>query len=173
MSEAAAAAVKHHHDLVRNRDPEFFRELLVTYVLWPRHLHLQIMVSAAERADLVVPALDCALADFRGLGTCDATILLGKLEIFLPAHIALDAPARTLFHQVSKFGVRHFQETVSAHAGGHPLKKLIDDFSQTRLHIVQSQVCGDEAHAAVDVEPDAAGRDHAAFVHVHRRDSAN
>src|SRR6187431_1629227 len=101
MSEAAAAAVKHHHDLVWNRDPEFLREFLVTHVFWPRDLHLEVMISAAERADLVVTALDCALADFRCVGTDDATVLLGKLEIFVPAHIALDAPARALFHQTS------------------------------------------------------------------------
>src|SRR4029077_6706876 len=106
MSEAAAAAVKHHHDLVRNRDPEFLRELLVTHVLWPRDLHLQIMIPPAERADLVVAALNCALADFRCIGTCDATVLLGKLQIFLPPQIAPDTPTRTLLHQVSKFVMR-------------------------------------------------------------------
>src|SRR5580765_4906100 len=106
MSEAAAAAVKHYHDLVRNRDSEFLRELLVTHVFRPRDLYLQIMIPAAQRADLVVAALNCALADFRCVGACDATILLGKLEIFLPAQIALDAPTRTLLHQVSKFAMR-------------------------------------------------------------------
>ena len=60
------------------------------------------MIPAAESPDLVVAALDCALADFRCVSARDATVLLGKLEIFLPAQIALDAPARTLFHQVSK-----------------------------------------------------------------------
>src|SRR5262245_60908775 len=106
MSEATAAAVKHHHDLIRNRDPEFLRELLVAHVLWPRDLHLQIMIPAAERADLIVAALDCAFADFRCIGAWDATVLLRKLQIFLPAQIALDAPARTSLHQVSKFVMR-------------------------------------------------------------------
>ena len=106
MSETAAAAVKHHHDLVRNRDSEFLRELFVAHVLWPRDLHLQVMIPAAERADLVVAALDCALADFRCIGACDATVLLGNFKIFLPALIALDAPARALLHQVSKFVMR-------------------------------------------------------------------
>src|SRR4029077_7940710 len=106
MSEAAAPAMKHHHDLVRNRDPEFFRELFVAHVLWPRDLHLQVMISTAECADLVIAALYCAIADFRCVGTCDATALLRKLEIFLPAQIALDAPTRALFHQVSKFVMR-------------------------------------------------------------------
>src|SRR6478609_2669208 len=133
MSEAAAAAVKHHHDLIRNRDAEFFRELLVAHVLRPRHLHLQIMIAAAEGADLVVAALDCALADFRCVGACDATALLRKLEIFLPAQIALDAPTRALFHQVSKFVMREFEESVSANAGGYALEKAIDDFFQPRL----------------------------------------
>src|SRR5512132_175791 len=106
MSEAAAAAVKHHHDLVWNGDAEFFRELLVARVLWPRDLDFQVMIAAAERADLVVAPLHCVLADFRCVGACDATAFLGKLEIFLPAQIALDAPTRTLFHQVSKFVMR-------------------------------------------------------------------
>ena len=85
MPEAAAAAVKHHHDLVRNRDPKFFRELLVAHVLRPRDLHFQIMIAAAERADLVVAALNCALADFRCVGAGDAAVLLGKFKILLPA----------------------------------------------------------------------------------------
>src|SRR5215475_3053207 len=102
MSEAAAAAVEHHHDLVRNRDSEFFREPIVAHVLWSGDLHFQIMIAAAERADLIVAALDRSLADFRCIGACDATVLLGKLQVLLPAQIALDAPARALLHQVSK-----------------------------------------------------------------------
>jgi len=53
------------------------------------------------------------------------------------------------------------------------VKKAIDDFFQARLHLFQRQVRGDEAHAAVDVEPDPAGRNHAAFVHIHRGDTAD
>jgi hypothetical protein len=41
------------------------------------------------------------------------------------------------------------------------------------LHVVHREVGGDEAHAAVDVEPDSAGRNHAAFVHVHGGDAAD
>src|SRR5438067_7743315 len=130
MSEAAAAAVKHHHDLVRNRDAEFCCELLVAHVLWPCDLHLQIMIPTAEGTDLVVPALDCAVADFRCIGACDATVLFSELEVFLPAHIALDTPARTLFYQVSKFVVCYFEEPMSANARRHPLQKPIDDFFQ-------------------------------------------
>src|SRR5215831_3938430 len=128
MSEAAAAAVKHHHDLVRNGDPEFLRELFVAHVLWPRDLHLQIMIPASEGTDLVIAALDCTVADLRCIGACDATVLLRELKIFLPAQIALDAPARTFLHQVSKIVVRKFEEPVSANASWYTLEKTIDDF---------------------------------------------
>ena len=108
MSKAATAAVEHHHDLIRNGDPEFFRELPVAHVLWPGDLHFQIMIPATECTDLIVAALDRAVADFRCVGARDATVLLRKLEVFLPAHIALDTPGRALFHQVSKLVVRKF-----------------------------------------------------------------
>jgi hypothetical protein len=45
---------------------------------------------------------------------------------------------------------------VSANACRHALKKAIDDFFQVRLYVFQCQIRGDEAHAAVDVEPDPA-----------------
>src|SRR4030095_12860043 len=76
MSESAAAAVKHHHDLVWNGDPEFLRDLLGAHVPCPRDLHLQIMIAAAEGTDLVVAALDCTVADLRCIGACNATVLL-------------------------------------------------------------------------------------------------
>jgi hypothetical protein len=46
---------------------------------------------------------------------------------------------------------------VSANARRHAFKQAIDDFFQARLYIFQCQIRGDEAHAAVDVESDAAG----------------
>src|SRR6266853_4013600 len=103
MAEAATATVKHHHDLVRNRDPEFFREIPVAHVFWPGDLHLEIMVPAAKCADLIVAALDRAVADFQCVGARDTTVLLGEFEVFLPTHLALNAPACALLYQVSKF----------------------------------------------------------------------
>src|SRR5207247_9623046 len=63
VTEAATAAVEHHHDLIRNRDAEFCYQFLVAHVLWARDLHFQVMIAAAECADLVVAAVDCAFAD--------------------------------------------------------------------------------------------------------------
>src|ERR1043166_9694617 len=131
------------------------------------------MIAASERSDLIVATLNRALADFRCVAASDATVLLGKVEIFRPAKIALDAPPRALFHQLSKFVVRYFEEAVSANARRHPLKKSIDDFFQVRLHIFQGQVRGDGAHAAVDVEADTARRNDASFAYIHRGDAAD
>ena len=64
------------------------------------------MIPAAEGADLVVAALDRAVADFRCVGACDATVLLGEFEVFLPAEIVFDTPARALLHQIPKLAVR-------------------------------------------------------------------
>ena len=97
MSEAATTAVKHHHDLVRNRDSEFCREFLVAHVFRPRDLHFQVMISAAERAYLIVAALHRAIANLRCVRAGDATILLGKFEVVRPADIVFNAPARALF----------------------------------------------------------------------------
>ena len=44
---------------------------------------------------------------------------------------------------------------------------------QMRLHIVEREIGDNQAHAAVDVESDAAGRNDAAFAHVHRCDAAD
>src|SRR6266545_280497 len=62
---------------------------------------------------------------------------------------------------------------MAADARWHALEKKIDDFFQTRLDVVKHEVGGDQAHTAVDVESDAARRDHASLVHIHRCDPPN
>ena len=154
MSKAATAAVEHHHDLIRNGDPEFFRELPVAHVLWPGDLHFQIMIPATECTDLIVAAFDCAVADFR-------------CEVFLPAKIVFDTPARPLLHQIPKLAMRQFEKSVRADPSRDALEKAIDDFFQPRLHVIQRELRSDQAHAAVDVKPDPARRNHTASMHVH------
>ena len=97
MSEAAAAAVKHHHDLIRYRYSEFCRQLLVAHVFRSRDLHFQVMIAAAQRAYLIVAALHRPITNLRCVRTGDATILLGKFEVFRPPVIVFDAPAPALF----------------------------------------------------------------------------
>ena len=64
------------------------------------------MIATAKCADLVVAAVDCAFADFRCVGAGDATVLLSKFEVFLPAVIVFDTPACTLLDDVAKILTR-------------------------------------------------------------------
>src|SRR4029453_3668576 len=155
------------------RDPELRRELFVAHVFRPRDLHFEIVITGAKRADLVVAAINRAVADFRCVCTRDAAILLGDFEVFVPAVTVLDAPARPLLNDFAKGGRRDVQETVTANARWYALEKKIDDFFHTRLHVIEREVGDNQAHTAVDVESDATGRDHAALVHVHRCDATN
>src|SRR5205823_4216760 len=124
-------------------------------------------------ADLIVAALDCAVADFRCVRARDATLLLGEFEVFLPTEIMFDTPPRPLLYQIAKLAVGKFEKTVSADSGWDTLEKPIDDFFQARSHIFVCEIRLDQAHAAVDVESNSAGRDHTALMHVHSCDAAD
>ena len=116
VSETAAAAVEHHHDLVWNCDPEFCRQLVVAHILGSRDLHFEVMIATAKCADLVVATVNRAFADFRCISAGDTTVFLGKFEVLRPAVIVFDAPARALFDQVSKIVTRQFQKAMTAYA---------------------------------------------------------
>ena len=157
VTEAATAAVKHHHDLVRNRDAESSCELLVAHIFGPNDLHFQIMVPAAERADLVVAAINCALADFFCIRAGDTAVFLGEFEVLLPAVILFDAPACALLDEIAKIFARQFQEPVTANSGRHALIEAVNNLMHMRLNVIEREVCDDQTHATVDVEPDSAG----------------
>ena len=58
------AAMKHHHDLVGDGNAKLFSQLFIAHVLWPRDLHFQIMIVAAQGTDLVISPINGSLADF-------------------------------------------------------------------------------------------------------------
>src|SRR5438128_3805900 len=118
-------------------------------------------------------SINRALADFRRVGAGDAAVFLSDFEVFGPSIVVFDAPARTLLDDVAKFLARQFQKTVAADASRHALEEKIDNFFQARLYVVAREVCDDQTHAAVDVESNAAGRDHTALVHIHGRNAAD
>ena len=143
VPEAAATAVEHDDDLVRDRDPELRREILVAHVFRPRDLHFEIVIARAKRADLVITSINRAVADFGRVCAGDAAALLCDFEVFVPAVIVFNAPPRALFDDFAKLVTRDFQKTVTADACRHALEKKIDDFFQTRLHVVEREV-GDD-----------------------------
>ena len=119
--------MKHHDDLVRDRDSKFFSELFVAHVFWSRDLHFEIMVAAAKGTDLVVTPINCAFADLRSIGARDATVLLGNFKVVLPAVIALNTPARALLDQVAKILMRQFEKPVTSHSRRNTLIEPVND----------------------------------------------
>jgi hypothetical protein len=106
---------------------------------------------------LLVAAFNRAFADLGCVRARDAAIFLGQGEIFIPAVAGSHAPARALFDNLAKFVTRNGQKTMTADACRHTLEKKIDDLFQTRPHIIEREVGGDEAHPAVDIESNATG----------------
>ena len=126
------------------------------------------MVPGAQRADLFDAAVDGPFADHGRVGALHGTARLGHLQVLGPAEAALDAPARPLLDDLAELGAGQLQETPGSHPGGNPLVEPVHEVFQPRLHLVENQVRDDQAHAAVDVEPDAPRRDDA-LVGVHGR----
>ena len=56
--------MKHHNDLVGDGNAKLFSQLFIAHVLWPRDLHFQIMIVAAQGTDLVISPINGSLADF-------------------------------------------------------------------------------------------------------------
>src|SRR5262245_3786300 len=115
------------------------------------------MIAAAERADLVVTAIHCAFADPGSISARDATVLLGNFKIVPPAVTALDAPVRTVLDQIPKILTRQFKKSVTTDSRRNALVKTVNNLTQMRLHICVREIGDDQAHPAVDVEPNAAG----------------
>ena len=172
VAEAAAAAVEHDHDLVGDRDAEGPGGRRVEDVLRPGHLDLAVVVAGAEGADLVVAALDGLVAAGVGIGPREAAPLLGQLQVLRQRVAVLHAPARAVLDHPAEFAARTADETAAADPGRNRAEQLVHQFADARPHLLLGQGRQAEAHAAVDVEADAAGRDHAA-VRVHRRHAAD
>src|SRR5207237_3651009 len=157
VPKTAAAAVKHHDDLVWDRDSKFLGKLLVAHVFWPRDLNFQVMIAAAQGADLVVAPIHRALADLRSVGAGDATVLLGNIEVILPAVTALNAPECALFEKGAKTPMRQFKKSVTADSCWNLLIEPVNDLMQMRLHFVVRKIGDHQPHPTVDVEANAAG----------------
>src|SRR5581483_236693 len=104
VSEPAAAAVEHHGDLIRPRDPEPRRERAIDDVLGPRHLDLEVVVARAERADLAMPAVERALADGGRVRAREPPALLGVREVFGCRRAPPRAPLRAVAHHFGELG---------------------------------------------------------------------
>ena len=133
------------------------------------------MVAGAERADLVAPALDGACAD-RGRDRRPRSSRPPRCasQILRRAVAAAHRPARAVAQHLARTRTREQRhETARSRPRPARARQSVSTSSRRRgctsssVRLVQHQ-----AHAAVDVEADAARRDHAAG-RIHRRHAAD
>ena len=106
-----------------------------------------------------------AVRDFRGIGACDAAVLLDVREVGLAAVAVLDSPARAALHHAAQFVHGYGQRTRGADTGGHVAEELVHEFAQPRLDLLACEPRRHQSHAAIDVVADTAGRDDS-LIHV-------
>ena len=74
-----------------------------------------------------------------------------------PANVRMGLPLRAVFDDVAKILTRQFEKSMTSDSCGDALIQPVNDLTQIRLHIVQREIGNNQAHAAVDVESNAAG----------------
>ena len=159
VAEAARARVDHHHHLA-GRDPEGGGRLAVEDLV--DHLHLEEMVAGAQAADLRQAALQGLPADRVGVGArawrrpprCGrgpprrpGRARPGTARPARPAGAARAGVSRSAPRAPVPWGTRRIE--------------LVQQLLESRGDVVPAQAGAHQPHAAVDVEADAARRDHA------------
>jgi hypothetical protein len=84
------------------------------------------------------------------------------VEILGPAVAVSHAPAGAFAHDVAERVLGQLDEAVRAHPGGHRDEEGVDQLTEPWTHLGLGEIGPQHAHAAVDVEADAARRDDAA-----------
>src|SRR3990172_4243733 len=170
VAEAARAAVDEDDDLVGAQAEgggDFRVENLFNV------LHFEEVVPGAEGAELRSAALPGALGNGVGVGAAHRAFLFRALEVVAGAEAALvDHPAGAAGEDVVDFLERAAHRPFGAGAAGDVAEELVDELLDAGDDFVTLKLSREQAHAAVDVEPHAAGRDHAR-AHVGGRHAAD
>jgi hypothetical protein len=117
------------------------------------HLELEEMVSAAERAELVLAALLRAVGDAKRGGLLELTVGFDPLEIAKVSEAHRDRRAGTACEHVVHLCVRKLHAPVSTEAGRDGPHELVHDAIDVDLRA--RLLRGEQTHAAIDVEADA------------------
>ena len=155
VSEPARSGVDEHGELTGTQT-EHARDAGVEDFVDP--LHLEEVVPAAERSELVAPALLRARRHARGIGTRQAPPRFEVLEVGRDAETAI---ANEVWDAVAEdpleLRVGAHDATVVSIAGGDAASELVHELRHPRRHVGSGEIRREEAHAAVDVETDPAG----------------
>ncbi len=170
VPEPAAAGMDHDGDPAGGQAEDARGAGVVDLV---HHLHFDEVVPGAERADLAAAALVGARADGVRVGALDAAAALGALQVLGPAEAPAHDPGAALGDDAALLGVGEPDRAGGADAGGDIAEHRADERLHAAGHRLLVQVRPQHAHAAVDVVPDSAGRNHAALGRVGRGDAAD
>ena len=130
------------------------------------------MVAASQRSKLRQAAFARALGYRRGVGALERAAGFGEIGVALLAKTVLHHPARAFHQDALQVARADLHETRSSGAARDIAENLVDQVPQSRPYVALFERGPHQPHAAVDVEADAAGRDHA-VVAVHGRHAAD
>jgi hypothetical protein len=125
-----------------------------------------------QAADLRVAALHRLLRDGIGIGAGHGAVFLGARHIVLGRQAALEQPWHAFFDQPPQLGRREPQRAAVVGTLRDAAHQLVEQLLGPRPHLCVVETGRDQAHAAVDVEADAARRHHA-VVQRHGRHAAD
>ncbi len=158
VAEAAAAGVDEHGHAIADQ-AERGRGLLVVDL---GHVaQLAEVVAGAERAELGTAALLGPLRHLVRLGALDAAALLGVVEVAGAAVALGHGPARAAHQHAVELGGAELAVAARADAGRDGAVERGGQLGQAAAQLVALEPARQQAHAAVDVVADAAGRQHA------------
>ena len=159
VAEPARPGMDHDRHLAR-RETECRGGAHVVHLV--HALDLEEVVPGAERADLAPPALERRLRHGVGVRVAEAAALLRRLQVGGPAELARHRPRRAAREHLLLLGPGELRDrALGADAGRDRLIERVRDAREVRPEIVRGERGAQQAHAAVDVEADAAGRDRA------------
>ena len=160
VAESARTAVEHDQHLSRPLDAKRPGHGGVVHTFGRHHLDLEVVVPRAQGAELLAPAGHGPGAHLCRIGSGQTTAALGGLEILRPPVAMPHAPATALTHHVREVGIAEPHEAPRADSGRHRGEERIHQLGQSGADLGLRQRRAEDSHPTVDVEADAAGRDH-------------
>eukprot|EP00982_Pelagococcus_subviridis_P010751 31027-Pelagococcus_subviridis.AAC.5 len=169
MTEPSAAAVDHHHDLPDGVHAHLLGGVRIEDLI--HDLNLRVVIPRAERPHLREPALLRARADFVRVRGEHPPVLLAVLFVLRPRVPLSQRPVHPHLQRRLQPGGGRGDDPLRPDAHRDVIEKrlreLLLDVRDVALHEVRPH----DAHAAIDVEPDASWRDHrGGIAHVERGD---
>ena len=124
-------------------------------------LQLDEVVAGAERAELAAAAKPRALGDGGRVGAWQAAAGLRALHVLVGPDPQPEQRRRAVLQHSVQAGVVELERAALAHAGGDRPRELVHERLHPGADLVHGEWEHEQAHAAVDVVADSAGRDDA------------